>query len=123
MRIDRMCVRRLKTTGPYENIAIEICAEISLNDDLHAVYEALLSKISEFIELAPDIERSNALLETLERKRSELRKMVLDVEKSVNELQSTMNELRNVIEQANKLMEEARKGRSLLEKLIRRSTP
>ena len=123
MRINTMCVRRLKTTGPYENIAIEICAEISLNDDLNAVYEALLAKISEFIELAPDIERSNALLETLERKRSELKSMLLDVEKSVNELQSTMNELRNVLEQAGKLMEEARKGRSLLEKLIRRSTP
>ena len=124
MRINTMCVRRLKTTGPYENVAIELCAEVSLNDDLDAVYEALLTKISEFIELLPGIERAAKYLEEVERRRAELERAVLEMERSLNELRSvysavssTLSELRSVVEQAGRLVEEARKRKSLLEML------
>ncbi len=131
MRIDRMCVRRLKTTGSYENIAIELCADVSLNDDLETVYEALLTKINEFIELMPGIEKATKYLEEIDRKRKALEQRIAEMEKTLNELHSlyerasmlsscirdAINELRNTIEQATNLVEEAKNKKGLLEKL------
>jgi len=131
MRIDRMCVRRLKTTGSYENIAIELCADVSLNDDLDAVYEALLTRINEFIELLPDIEKAAKLLEDVNRAKKELEQKVSEIDSYLTELhslyerasmlgsiiKSAINELRNVVDQANQLVEESKNKKGLLEKL------
>jgi len=127
MRVTEIAVRRLKSFGDFSNIAVELRASVGPSDDLDMVFEVLLAKINEYIELAPQIEKVSVYAEELEAKRKQLLEEIEAFAKALDEYRNAIEELRELkegiareLEEAKQLLSQAQSRRqSLLEKLKR----
>jgi len=108
VRVTEIAVRRLKSFGDFSNIAVELRAALAPSDDVEKVFEALLTKIEELIELGRDLEYAAALSQEIEKKRKELRSEVEALEKTLDEYMAAVEELKKVRDVLSKELEEAR---------------
>lgn len=120
MRITEIAVRRLKSFGDYSNVAVELRAALGPNDDVDTVYEALLTKVEELIELSRDLERAEAVAREVERRRAELRSEVEALERALEEYTGAVEELRRVRDELVRALEEARRALSAKGSLLER---
>lgn len=121
LRIKEISVRRLRSFGDYSNIAVELRADLSVADDVEKVFEELLNKINEMIDISKEIEEAsvvkeniNTTLKDLKRSTDEYRRLLLELLKikadfeklndDISELFDRLNEKKSIIERIKEKM-------------------
>ena len=109
MRIERICVRRLKSFTDYSNVAVEICASLDEGEDIETVYAELLQQANIMIAKTRLIEESEEIREHIEKLREVL-----------HQLEEQKQELIQAIEDAKMLLEKTRGIRFRILGMLRR---
>jgi len=94
VRVTEISVRRLKSLSNFSNIAVELRADVSPNDNLDDVFEVLLQQCNKLIEAAPEIESRDTLLKEIEKLKAEVRDELVRYEEAVETYRKVKDEIR-----------------------------
>jgi len=94
VRVTEISVRRLKSLSNFSNIAVELKADVSPNDNLDDVFEVLLQQCNKLIEVTPEIESRDALLKEIEKLKAEVRDELVRYEEAVKSYEKIRDEIR-----------------------------
>jgi len=118
MKVERICVRRLKSFLDYSNVAVELCASLDEGDDVDKVYEDLLEKANILIERTRAIEQGNELARKIEAERRSIKEHLMHLEDLMKKLEEQKQLIWESIEQVQVLLNKALSIKSKLAKII-----
>lgn len=118
MKMDRICVRRLKSFWDYSNVAVELCASLDEGDDVDKVYGDLLEKANLLIARTKELENVEDLRRRIEEERRAIQNQVEHLETILKELEDQREKLAETINEANTLLNETLKTKSKMAELI-----
>ena len=117
MKIERICVRRLKSFLDYSNVAVELCASLD-GDDVDKVYGELLEKANILIERTRAIEQGNELARKIEAERRSIKEHLIYLEDLMKKLEEQKQLLLESIVEAQTLLSKALSTKSKIAKFI-----
>ena len=118
MKIERICVRRLKSFLDYSNVAVELCASLDEGDDVDKVYGDLLEKANILIERTRAIEQGNELARKIEAERRSIKEHLIYLEDLMKKLEEQKQLLLESIVEAQTLLSKALSIKSKIAKFI-----
>ena len=118
MKIERICVRRLKSFLDYSNVAVELCASLDEGDDVDKVYGDLLEKANILIERTRAIEQGNELARKIEAERRSIKEHLMHLKNLMKKLEEQKQLLLESIGEAQALLSKALSIKSKIAKFI-----
>ena len=118
MKIERICVRRLKSFLDYSNVAVELCASLDEEDDVDKVYGDLLEKANILIERTRAIEQGNELARKIEAERRSIKEHLIHLDDLMKKLEEQKQLLLESIVEAQALLSKALSIKSKIAKFI-----
>lgn len=105
MKLDRMCVRRLKSFADYSNVAVELCASLGEGDEPNAVYSELLALVNAMIARTRYVEESEELRKRVAETETEMRELVKQLKQLLGEAETRKSELQELVAEAHELLD------------------
>jgi len=118
LKIERICVRRLKSFLDYSNVAVELCASLDEGDDVDKVYGDLLEKANILIERTRAIEQGNELARKIEAERRSIKEHLMHLKNLMKKLEEQKQLLLESIGEAQALLSKALSIKSKIAKFI-----
>ncbi len=118
MKVEKICVRRLKSFLDYSNVAVELCVSVDEKDDIDKVYEDLITRANVLIERTKAIERGEELQKMIEAERRSLQEHLIHLEDLLKKIEEQKQLIKESIEQAQGLLNKALTSKSKLAELI-----
>ena len=117
MRLERVCVRRLKSFMDYSNAAVELCALLDENDKVDDVVEMLAFKAEAYVRRIREIDRLEELKSALEDSLADLRRLQGELQEKLNTALELRSKLEEAVREIEKLEADARQAAGILEKI------
>ena len=117
MKIERVCVRRLKTFEYYGNASVELCATLEDTDNLDDVVKTLQIKAEAYVEKQKEITKLEEYKQAVEELLKDVKKLIQQLDEQRKTLETKWQELSNLIGELRDTEQNITQAKNILKKI------